>query len=156
MARLFIFGWEEKGSGEHPIKFLFSKSPLFGDFVHGFPVVLNNRKGLLIGEGDIITLYCQPSQRLRKPFLSFNTNQKPRIKSPKCGDFENKKGVHQMLFLSVQIWKKKKQCGCARLRRPLIILQGVIACSIGLVWFTVLTHSWYLQDSIGGNWKICH
>ena len=90
MARLFIFGCEEKGSGEHPIKFLFSKSPLFGDFVHGFPVVLNNRKGLLIGEGDIITLYCQPSQRLRKPFLSFNTNQKPHIKSPKCGDFENK------------------------------------------------------------------
>ena len=37
-----------------------------------------------------ITLYCQPIQRLRDLFLSFYTNQKPRIKSPKSGDFENK------------------------------------------------------------------
>ena len=32
----FIFGQEEKGSGECPIQFLFSKSPLFGDFMCGF------------------------------------------------------------------------------------------------------------------------
>ena len=32
----FIFGREEKGSGERSIQFLFSKSPLFGDFINGF------------------------------------------------------------------------------------------------------------------------
>ena len=52
--------------------------------------MLKDRKGSLIGESDVITLCCQPDQRLRDLFLPFNTNQKPRIKSPKSGDFENK------------------------------------------------------------------
>ena len=56
----------------------------------GFCLVLKDRKGSLIGESDVITLYCQPFQRICDLFLSFNTNQKPRIKSPKSGDFENK------------------------------------------------------------------
>ena len=56
----------------------------------GFCLVLKDRKGSLIGESDVITLYCQPFQRICDFFLSFNTNQKPRIKSPKSGDFENK------------------------------------------------------------------
>ena len=34
--------------------------------------------------------HCQPGQRLHDLFLSFNTNQKPNIKSPKSGDFESK------------------------------------------------------------------
>ena len=52
--------------------------------------MLKDRKGSLIGESDVITLYCQPFQRICDLFLSFNTNQKPRIKSPKSGNFENK------------------------------------------------------------------
>ena len=52
--------------------------------------MLKDRKGSLIGESDVITLCCQPFQRLRDLSLSFNTNQKPRIKYPKSGDFENK------------------------------------------------------------------
>ena len=52
-----------------------------------------DRKGSLIGESDVITLYCQPFQRLCDLYLSFNTNQKPRIKSPKSGDLENKNYV---------------------------------------------------------------
>ena len=50
--------------------------------------MLKDRKGLLIGESDVITMCGQPFQRLRDLFLSFNTNQKLRIKSP--GDFESK------------------------------------------------------------------
>ena len=56
----------------------------------GFCLVLKDRKGSLIGESDVITLYCQPFQRICDLYLSFNTNQKPHIKSPKSGDFENK------------------------------------------------------------------
>ena len=53
--------------------------------------MLNNA----LGESDVITLYCQPGQRLHKPFLSFNTIQKPRIKS--LGILRTKiiMGVHQ-------------------------------------------------------------
>ena len=57
--------------------------------------MLNDRKRSLIGESDVITLYCQLSQRLHKPFLSFNTNQKLGIKSPKSGDFENKNYIER-------------------------------------------------------------
>ena len=49
-----------------------------------------DRKGLLIGESDVITLYCQPGQRLCDLLLSFSTNEEPHIKSPISGDFENK------------------------------------------------------------------
>ena len=52
--------------------------------------MLKDRKGPLIGESDVITLYCQPSKKPRDLFVPFNTNQKPLIKSPKSGDFENK------------------------------------------------------------------
>ena len=53
--------------------------------------MLKDTKGSLIGESDVITLYCLPGQRLRESFLSFtNINQKPRIKSHESGDFENK------------------------------------------------------------------
>ena len=50
-------------------------------------MMLKDRKGSLIGESDVITLYCKPGQRLHDLFLSFNTNQKPGIKSQKS---ENK------------------------------------------------------------------
>ena len=68
-----------------------STSPLFGDFMCGLWLVLKDRKNLLIGESDVITLYCQPSQRLHELFLYFNTNQKPHIKSINSRDFKNKK-----------------------------------------------------------------
>ena len=86
----FIFGREEKGSGERPIQFLFSKSPLFGDFMSGFWLVLKGRKrsrGLWLGWQYRVITSLSP---INEPFLSFNTNQKPLIKSPKSGDFENK------------------------------------------------------------------
>ena len=39
---------------------MFYKFPLFGHSLHGFWLVLNDRKGALIGESDVITIYCQP------------------------------------------------------------------------------------------------
>ena len=69
---------------------MFSKSPLFGDFIRGFWLVLKGRKrsrSLWSGWWHRVITSLSP---INEPFLSFNTNQKPRIKSPKSGDFENK------------------------------------------------------------------
>ena len=71
------------------------KIPTFWGFYAWLLIGVKRQKGSLIGESDVITLYCQPSLRLRKPFLSFNTNQKPRIKSPKSGAFENKNYIER-------------------------------------------------------------
>ena len=62
---------------------------------------------------DVMTLYCQPGQRLSKFFLSFNTNQKPCIKSPKSGT-KIIQGVYQTLLASCPNIKEK-QSGYARL-----------------------------------------
>ena len=82
------------------------KISTFGDFMHGFWLMLKDRKGSLIGDSDVITLYCQPGQRLHEPFLSFNTNQKPCIKSTKRRDFEHKTYVEYSPDLSK--YKRRK------------------------------------------------
>ena len=67
------------------------KIPIFWGFYAWLLIGIKGQKRLAdIGESDVITLCCQPFQTLRDLFLSFNTNQKPHIKSPKSGDFENK------------------------------------------------------------------
>ena len=81
--------------------------------------MLKDRKGWLIGESDVITLYCQPIQRLCNLFLSLYTNQKPRIKSPKSGDFENKNyiGHSPDPFLSRPNAKEGKAVWLRKIRR---------------------------------------
>ena len=81
-------------------------------------MVLKAKRGSLIGgESDIITLYCQPDERLRELFVSFNTNQKPRIKSPKVGILRTKIiwAFTIIGLFPVQIQKEKKRSDYARL-----------------------------------------
>ena len=93
---------------------MFSKSPLFGDFMRGFWLVLKDRKGSLIGESDVITLYCQPDQRLHNLFLSFNANQKPCIKSPKVGIWEqNMYRAVTRSFFFLSKYNKRRKSGLA-------------------------------------------
>ena len=66
----FIFGRKGKGSGKRPIIIFVLKIPAFWDFMRGFRLMLKDRKGSLIGESNVITLYCQPDQRLRELFVS--------------------------------------------------------------------------------------
>ena len=94
------------------------KIPTFWGFYAWLLIGVKDRKGSLIGESDVITLYCQTFQRLRDLFLSFNINQKPRIKSPKSGDFENKNYIGRSPdpFSSRSNAKEEKWSGYARLR----------------------------------------
>ena len=92
-----------------------------------------------IGESDVITLYCQPGQRLSELFLSFNTNQKPHIKSLKIGNFENKnyKGHSPDRFSSHLNIRKKKLSGytglCNCSIRGTLVLQQMITIHTGRV-----------------------
>ena len=65
--------------------------------------MLKDRKDLLIGESDVITLYCQAGQRLHDLLLSFNTNQKLCIKTPKSRVNKNYIGHLPDPFLPVLI-----------------------------------------------------
>ena len=59
--------------------------------------------------------------KVTRSFLSFNTNQKPRIKSPKSGDFENKNYIGRSPdpFSSCPNIKEEKS---VRLRETMFII----------------------------------
>ena len=72
--------------------------------------MLKDRKGLLTGESDGNHLY---NQRLPEPFLSFNTKQKPHIKSPKSRALYNKNYIGQSPDLFLPSKYKRSKSGLA-------------------------------------------
>ena len=116
---LFCLDGKEKGLVNALYNFCSQNLYFLGIFIfmHDFWLVLKDRKGSLIGDSGVIILYCQAGQRLCELFLSFNTNQKSHIKSPKMWVFWEQKfyRVFTIPFSSHLNTKEEKQSGYTRL-----------------------------------------
>ena len=91
---------------------MFSKSSLFGDFMCTIWLMLKGRKrscSLRLGWQYRAITSLSP---INEPFLSFNTNQKPCINSPKVGILRTKT-VLVSKFWRINycgIWNYKRDC----------------------------------------------